>query len=124
MIVDRRKTIAGLIGATTLAAAPSRAIGVPPPTILFVDSRRRACRSFISAHPGARVIDIAVSHAVPWAEVRAFEPDGAQVRGLTRWSDWVLIRGALQDKGLRVRAETQADPKSTGDGALFLWEMR
>ena len=124
MNVDRRTTLAGLIGAAALAADPARAVADRRGTVLFVDSRRPAWRGFIADHSGARVIDIAAVHAVDWAEVRAFVPAGTHVRGLTRWSDWTLLRGVLQDKGLRVHTETRVDPASSGDGALFLWEMR
>ncbi len=122
MNVDRRTTLTGLIGATALAADPAHAMVGGWTTVLIVDSRRPAGRSFIAGQPGARVIDIAAMH--DWAEVRAFVTDGARVRGLTRWSDWTLLRGVLQDKGLRMHTEVQVSPASTGDGALFLWEMR
>ncbi|WP_420383853.1 hypothetical protein [Novosphingobium sp.] len=44
--------------------------------------------------------------------------------GLTRWSDWTLLRGVLQGKGLRLRSETRVDGAATGNSALFPREMR
>ncbi len=38
------------------------------------------------------------------------------VGGLTGWSDWVIVRGLLQEKGKRVKSQRQA-------GALFHWSM-
>lgn len=50
----------------------------------------------------------------------ALVPHGARVEGLTRWSDWVGLRGLLQDRGFRTDAETRVP----GSPALFSWTMR
>jgi len=39
-----------------------------------------------------------------------------RVVGLTSWSDLVLARGLLEEKGLRLRAQARC-------GRLFYWEM-
>jgi hypothetical protein len=38
------------------------------------------------------------------------------VSGLTSWSDFVQVRGVLQEKGKRLRLESRR-------GELFYWEM-
>jgi hypothetical protein len=38
------------------------------------------------------------------------------VSGLTSWSDFVQVRGVLQEKGKRLRLESRR-------GKLFYWEM-
>ncbi len=125
MIVDRRTTLAGLLAATIGGSA----VAGPPPaatrggTALFVDSRLSATPAFRGQRANAPAIDIADAPADLWRAVRAFVPAGRHVHGLTRWSDWVTLRGVLQDKGLRLRAETPLDPALAGGTALFLWEM-
>ena len=123
MMVDRRTTLAGLMGSAALTTVAARAAMPGHPAILVIDSRHAISRALGLRTPGAHVIDIAAAHENFWAEVRGCRPRGAGVRGLTGWSDWVLLRGALQDKGLRVRAETPIDPARTSHAALFLWHM-
>lgn len=60
-------------------------------------------------------IDIARQHANLWKELRAFAAGGT-VAGLTRWSDHVLARSLLQEKGLRLRFQAHR-------GSLYYWEM-
>jgi hypothetical protein len=72
-------------------------------------SRNWRCRSLHSA------IDVAQEHANFWRTLRKATPRG-RVVGLTAWSDLVLVRGLLEEKGLRLRAEARC-------GRLFYWEM-
>lgn len=120
MIVDRRTLLAGGV---TLAAWPARAAAAGAVRIAFVDSRLPATRAFVAGLSGARVIDIAAADADLWREVRGFASGGERVVGLTRWSDWVALRGVLEDKKLRVRAETRIESAAVRDAALFCWEM-
>jgi hypothetical protein len=47
--------------------------------------------------------------------LRRVAPAG-RVAGLTTWSDFVQVRGLLQEKGKRLRHESRS-------GNLFYWEM-
>ena len=123
MNVDRRTALFGIAGSGAAASIPSAARATFAPTILFADTRLPATGGFVAGAAGARVIDIATAEDDLWREVRDFVPAGSRVRGLTRWSDWITLRGVLLEKGLRVRDERAADPALTGDTALFHWEM-
>jgi hypothetical protein len=39
-----------------------------------------------------------------------------RIAGLTTWSDYIQVRGALQQRGKRLRLEARS-------GGLFYWEM-
>ncbi len=114
MILDRRtmlKTSAVL--ASTVAA---RGTGFAQPhTILIVfDSRLPKSRTFARAYTGPR-IDVAQEDRNFWRKVRATHPVGP-VSGMTSWSDWVMVRGLLEEQGKRLKSQQRV-------GALFRWEM-
>jgi hypothetical protein len=62
-----------------------------------------------------RAIDVAHDAANRWVRLRSLNPEG-RVAGLTTWSDFVQVRGLLQEKGKRLRVESRS-------GDLFYWEM-
>lgn len=123
MSVDRRTALAGMIGGAALGAIPVRAAAAAGARIVISDSRLAAGRAFLAPHADKRRIDIAAAHGDLWREVRAIAPRGASVAGLTRWSDWIGVRGVLLEKGLRVRAERAVAGTAPLGGTLIAWEM-
>ncbi|MBB3861644.1 hypothetical protein GGQ88_002932 [Novosphingobium hassiacum] len=45
------------------------------------------------------------------------------VTGLTRWSDWTVLRGLLEERGLRTTEETRVPGRLSGRDHLFRWSM-
>ena len=61
------------------------------------------------------MLDVATQDACHWDTIRRGQlPD--TINGATGWSDWVVVRGLLEERGRRVTAETRR-------GAVFHWSM-
>lgn len=114
------KTSAVLGAAAAVPLAASRAGAV---SLVVHDSRLSASRAFLAAQGQGRRLDIAGEEDRFWASVRSGLPHLALVEGLTRWSDWVQLRGALEERGLRLVSETRLDRRSGADN-LYRWTMR
>jgi hypothetical protein len=115
MNVTRRLVLKGaLLAAASACAATGRAAGVPSEPTVVYDSRRPQSRKLLRQNSRG-AIDVADEHANFWRTLRGTAPRG-RVVGLTSWSDLVLVRGLLAEKGLRLRAEARC-------GRLFYWEM-
>lgn len=112
--VSRRMVLKGGALAGAAAALPLAACRAEA-RVLVYDSRLPAWRGFAAGQG----IDLAQGMSAA-RRALAQVPRGASVEGLTRWSDWVGLRGMLQDRGFRTEIETRA-PGST---ALFRWRMR
>jgi hypothetical protein len=115
MRITRRGAMIGAGGALALAAG---AAGVSRGALAIYDSRILESLAFAhEARAGRlRVFDIGHEEAQLWRNARAgfgLAP-GGDVVGLTRWSDWNVLRGALEAKGLRMRREVRLD--CGGDG--------
>lgn len=114
--IGRRTFIALAGSATVMPLITIPAVGAEPRLAVY-DSRIAASRSF--AIGASRSFDIAGQDAVHWSDARrhlaAMAKDGAT--GMTRWSDWVNLRGLLAERGLRVAHETHL-----GNG-VFAWTM-
>jgi hypothetical protein len=82
--------------------------------MIVYDSRLPQSRGLLRQN-SRRAVDVADEHANFWRTLRAAAPRG-RVVGLTAWSDLVQVRGLLEEKGLRLRAEARC-------GKLFYWEM-
>jgi hypothetical protein len=91
-----------------------RALALPRASMLVYDSRLAQSRVLLGRR-APRAIDVAHEHANLWRTLRGMAPHG-RVVGLTSWSDLVLARSLLEEKGLRLRAEARC-------GNLFYWEM-
>lgn len=114
------KTTAVLGAATAIPLAGDRAGAV---SLVVHDSRLPASRAFVATQLQGRRLDIAGEEARFWATVRSGLPHLALVEGLTRWSDWVQLRGALEERGLRLVSETRLDKRSGAEN-LYRWTMR
>jgi TAT (twin-arginine translocation) pathway signal sequence len=114
MSVSRRTILKGTAAIGAATALPVVAASAKP-SCTVIDSRIPA--SLLHAKNAAGpVIDIAHADATFWRSLRA-APAGS-VTGITRWSDFVMIRGFLEEQGKRLRDETH-DPARE----LFRWTM-
>ncbi len=114
MNISRRTILkcAGAIGAaSTLPAFASE----PAPRLIVFDSRIPESRDFAVGR-NAILIDVAHEDKSFWRSLRSV-PSG-EVAGLTTWSDWVVVRGYLEEQRMRLRSETRV-----GDTSLFHWRM-
>ncbi|MCW6533539.1 hypothetical protein [Sphingomonas lycopersici] len=118
MIIDRRQALTGLIAGAALSGAPAARAARGAQTVIVADLRLPAVRQLTAGYRPARLIDLSAAHADLWREMRGFVPGGARVIGVTRWSDWIAVRGLLIERGLRVRAE-----RPLAAARAFSWEM-
>jgi hypothetical protein len=115
MNVTRRWVLKGaLLTAVSASAVTSRAMAPLSASTIIYDSRLPQSRAWRSGHSHP-AIDVAQEHANFWRTLRGAAPRG-RVIGLTVWTDLVLVRGLLEEKGLRLRGEARR-------GTLFYWEM-
>ncbi len=114
MILSRRSMIKSGVLATAIAATGSRALAAPQPALIIYDSRLPQSSAFAKTWR-TRTIDVAHEDAHFWRALRTAAPDGA-IFGVTSWSDWVIVRGLLEEKGMRVKEEAAS-------GTLFRWTM-
>ena len=118
MSVTRRTVLEGvLVAAATVGAGQGLAgaafVGAAIPLIVF-DSRLPQSLQWSNRY-SSRSIDVAHEHAHLWRNLRAANPEGP-VHGLTRWSDFVLVRTSLEEKGFRLSRQARCRD-------LFQWEM-
>ena len=107
------KTGAAVAATGTLSV---RAIAGGRPVLVVYDSRLLESAAFARA-AGAVQIDVAAEDANFWRGLRARLPAG-RVIGLTRWPDFVVARGWLEEQGKRLKLEERVAP-----GGLFRWEL-
>jgi hypothetical protein len=115
MILSRRHVLKSGVATAIVAGGGMSQIASATPGLLVYDSRIPASAAFALSH-AVPAIDIAQEDAALWRNVRGIAQPGA-VAGLTGWSDWVVIRGLLEENGLRMATQTQ-------QGRLFRWTMR
>jgi len=113
--LTRRSILQGALLVATAASAHAGGALVTDSTTLFVYDSREAQSLALRERLGLPAIDVAQQHAERWSALRALQPEG-RIAGLTKWSDHVLVRTLLEEKGLRLRSEARR-------GALFYWDM-
>jgi hypothetical protein len=109
--VTRRALLGGVAGVSGLAVVP-KVFSDTSPALHVFDSRLKA------THRIARAVhDIADEDASLWRASRQLRlSPGDRITGITRWSDWIALRGLLSEQGLRTRALSV-------DGVIASWEM-
>lgn len=120
MRVSRRAAMIGAgLGAAAMAA-PAFAKPARATALAIYDSRLPEADLFESkcALEAVPLIDLAREDILSLRRIglRA----GDRVIGMTGWSQFVLLRGMLQEKGLRVRKEDRADRRRR---SVFEWAM-
>ena len=112
-----------LKGAATIGAA-----GVAP-AILAGNHRgltiydSRIAESLAFAKGRYPRLDVAALDETRWAQLRGEMGATQRVAGLTGWSDWIVARGLLEERGFRLRSESAVAAKLSGQAHLFRWEM-
>ncbi len=114
MIVSRRRAIQSGVAAVAVAASGTKAMTSPRHALIVFDSRIPASLAYAKSKRGPR-IDVAREDENLWRTLRSEAPDGTIV-GMTGWSDWVIVRGLLEEKGKRLKSEEPL-------GSLFRWTM-
>ena len=115
MTVSRRTVLKGGIAAAALSAGSTTALASRRADLIVFDSRHPASTRLARARY-ARKIDIAHEDANFWRNLRS-DIASRRIAGMTRWSDFVVARGFLEEQGKRLTAETLRD-------GLVFWEMR
>lgn len=117
MRTDRRGLLKGGALAAASAAVPMGARAAAEAAALVVyDSRLAESASFGQGQG----IDLA---GVSLREAHGQLAGAARVEGLTRWSDWTVLRGLLEEQGLRRTAESRVGAPLSGHDGLVRWGM-
>lgn len=114
--VSRREALKGslAIAAGTMSGQASAVAGADASLLLF-DGRDSLSRHFARRRATLR-IDVVAEEANAWRTVRSLESVD-QVRGLTRWSEFLTARSFFEERLLRVWvAEMRLNE-------LLYWEM-
>ena len=121
--LGRRDFLAVSGAALAGAAVGGAALASPVPVIAVHDSRIADSARFAAraVAQGWHTFDVSGQHDTFWKAAREHAFDAKEISGLTRWSDWVALRGHLGERGFRVAREERLDTL-TGP-TLFAWTM-
>ena len=104
-MVDRRKVLQAGALAVGAAALPAAARAKAPGVLLVDTGDRNAVRIAKAARaPGQRLTPLVGDPTRVWRD--AVGDSRAPVSGVTRWSDFVILRELAHDSRMLVRAET------------------
>jgi hypothetical protein len=122
--VSRR---AVLKGASALGAATAlpMAVTAKQPVLAVYDSRLPESRLFAvtQRRSGIRVIDIAQGGRALWTVAQQDIPASGTIIGMTGWSDWVVLRGLMEEQGKRLTHEIRIPHKGARMATPFEWGM-
>lgn len=113
-MLSRRELLARGSIVSLAGAVPAQAVIARGPQITVFDSRFARSRMFAETRLG-QYIDTAQNPVGLWTALREI-PTKASVAGFTCWSDFIAIRGQLENASLRVRHVEQK-------GQLIHWAM-
>jgi TAT (twin-arginine translocation) pathway signal sequence len=121
-----RRTMLKSAGVASVAAAivPGQTIAAKPMLAVY-DSRLPEARAFAAQvqAQGIRTIDIAGGDKDLWHIARQDLATPGAVSGMTGWSDWVVLRGLLEERGKRLVREARVVHKGARMATPFAWEM-
>ena len=119
-----RTTRRGLLKASALAGAavaiPVAAGAATVPALLVFDSRLAESADYARSAAAIQRIDLA---KVPLRAVHQALAGAGRIEGLTRWSDWTVLRGLLESDGLRRAGEARLAAPLSGHDGLWRWSM-
>jgi hypothetical protein len=89
------------------------------------DSRLPEAQAFAinARQSGSQVIDIASGDCALWQLARTELDAPGSIIGLTGWSDWVVLRGLMEERGKRLVLETRIAHPGKRVATPFQWEM-
>jgi hypothetical protein len=124
MSVSRRTLLKGA-GALGAASAIPFAGSSKIPLLALYDGRLPEARAFAATarRRGLRAIDVAAPGASVWHIARQELDRPGAIIGLTGWSDWVILRGLMEEQGKRLRHETRIAHAAPRIATPFAWEM-
>jgi hypothetical protein len=104
------------VGAVAAAVSgPQARLLASGKTELFVYDSKLKESARVASIATVPLLDIAAQQKCNMRALRTALPKG-EIAGLTRWSDYVLVRGYAEEQGKRIKAERQR-------GALIEWRM-
>lgn len=120
MRLTRRTMLKGsaLIGSAAASPAIASAAVRTAPLVVF-DSRIPESSAFAAGTLAQPCVDIASG----LVSARNSLGKAQIVTGLTRWSDWTVMRGLLEAQGLRLKEEVRQASPLSGRTHLFRWTM-
>jgi TAT (twin-arginine translocation) pathway signal sequence len=120
MSVSRRTLLKGTVAVSAATAVPALAADARQ-TLTVYDSRIPESQAF--ARRASRTLDVAHLDATRWADLRGDINGVRRVTGLTGWTDWIIARGFLEERGLRMTTEARVKAPISTKAHLFKWEM-
>jgi hypothetical protein len=120
MKVSRRTLLIGTAAVGAVGTLPGLAAANAGSLVVFDSRIPESCAFARGRHTR---LDIAGLETSRWAELRAGLGATKRVTGLTGWSDWIVARGLLEERGFRLRLEQRVEAPVSGKGHLFRWEM-
>lgn len=123
MSLTRRSLLKTGAALSAASALPATAHALQGPDLIVYDSRLPESVAAMKSARAALVLDLAAKGGVSWTALQALPQDLRSAQGLTGWSDWVGLRGYLEDRGLRLKSETGVPAPVSGKAHLFRWEM-
>jgi hypothetical protein len=115
--IDRRAAL-GLGGAALLAPAVASAGTTPRASgILLFDPASPQSRTIARTAHGQRLIALEGDPVRLWRDTLRDAP--GPIGGITRWSDYLILRGLAAEQGLRIRQEDHV--RMAGKPMLVRW---
>jgi hypothetical protein len=120
MRTTRRGLLRGSVLAGAAVAIPVAAGAAAVPALLVFDSRLAESADYARGAAAVQRIDLATT---PLRAVHQAVAGAGLIEGLTRWSDWTVLRGLLEADGLRRASEARLAAPLSGHDGLWRWSM-
>jgi hypothetical protein len=124
MRVSRRTILkgAGALGAVSAAAVVAQEKNL---LIAVFDSRLPEANAFAAdaRQRGLKTIDISANDREIWQIAREDLVVSETIIGLTGWSDWLMLRGLLEEQGKRMTHQRRLTHTGNRLATPFEWSM-
>jgi hypothetical protein len=115
MTISRRNLLKSGIVAAAVSAGSTTVLASRSADLIIFDSSKPISVRFANTY-FVRKIDVAHEDKNFWRNLRS-DTGSRKIGGMTGWSDFILARGFLEERGKRLTIEKLQD-------GLFFWEMR